>query len=158
MKDELYKKVYIKSESDLPKENGTYFVRIKTPPFTQELSAVGYIWAKNISKVNRFWLDKVDWYLQPIAQPKISAEEKPVNCEHLHMLCRTCHHPKTYGKYCKDDNNYPEYCPMKQSQRVEREVTDEMIEKHFNQSPDNPIHPDRYRAEGAKAMRDNKIK
>jgi len=44
------------------------------------------------------------------------------------------------------------------SQRVEREVTDEEIESYFNQSPDNPIHPDRYRTEGARWMRNELTK
>lgn len=35
--------------------------------------------------------------------------------------------------------------------------TDEEIDNHFNTSPDNHIHPDRYRAEGAKWFR-NRMK
>jgi len=68
---EYYKKVYIKSEADLPKENGTYFVKIKTPPFTQELAAVGFIWENDREHINGFWLNKVDWYLLPVPAPEI---------------------------------------------------------------------------------------
>ena len=39
-----------------------------------------------------------------------------------------------------------------------KEVSDEVIENFYSKSPDNPIHPDRYREQGAKAMRDGKIK
>jgi hypothetical protein len=68
---ELFEKVYIRSEKDLPKKNGTYFIKIKTPPFTQELSAVGFIWEKDTKNVHGFWLEAVDWYLLPVESKEI---------------------------------------------------------------------------------------
>jgi hypothetical protein len=67
MKTEYFKKVYIKSEEDLPKEMGDYLVLRKTGygtllhfPFEGD---VGW-------KADRYnWLHNVDWYLLPVTLP-----------------------------------------------------------------------------------------
>lgn len=72
---EYFKKVYIKSEGDLPEKNGIYFIKFKTHGNQLELSAVSYIWANDKKNVNSFWLTKVDWYLLPIEPIRCDAEE-----------------------------------------------------------------------------------
>lgn len=71
MKEQLYKKVFIHSESDLPKNVGDYFVRLSNGsgrilhfPF---LGDVGY----TIFKLD--WMRDVEFWLQP--QPEKTAEE-----------------------------------------------------------------------------------
>jgi len=58
MKEETYKKVYIRSEADLPKE-GKYDTMFKTKHFYDQFTY-------DPSKNKKYWLDTVDWYLQPI--------------------------------------------------------------------------------------------
>jgi hypothetical protein len=71
MKTELYKKVFIKSEADLPKEylrlishykdEENVFFRVYEPPY--DLTEAEFI------------LRYIDWYLQPIDQPDIKITE-----------------------------------------------------------------------------------
>ena len=49
---------------------------------------------------------------------------------------------------------FKEYASLPVNSKI---PTDEDIENFYSKSPDNPIHPDRYREQGAKAMRDGKI-
>ena len=70
---EVFIKVYIKSEDDLPKEVGDYIVKLDDDsvrllhfPFDGD---VGY----NIFKTN--WIEDVDWYLKPVEIPEISDED-----------------------------------------------------------------------------------
>jgi len=72
MKDEeiYYKRVYIRSEADLPKGNGMYFCMDKDRKYIGDRSfekddKIGY----------RIWRDAVDWYLLPISQPELSREK-----------------------------------------------------------------------------------
>ena len=59
MKEELYRKVYVMSEADLPKEDGNYICLHKG---ATKLDIFPY-------KVNEsHWFVKIDWYLQPIEQ------------------------------------------------------------------------------------------
>jgi len=67
MKDELYKKVFIRSEADLPKEEGIYFVGIKTALYEPEdVGGVGSIESYHFNCDEDNWLKEIDWYLQPI--------------------------------------------------------------------------------------------
>lgn len=71
---EYFVKVYIKSESDLPKVTGIYYVHLKT-----ERDDRVYIKSvPNVPSLNKgFWMDNYDWYLKPVdALPK--TEFKPV--------------------------------------------------------------------------------
>ena len=115
MKDELYKKIYIKSESDLPKEMATLFF------FNNKIGEGFDIVVNPLDKGCMNNLLLFHWYLQPIAQPKISAEE---------MLAK-------YNIYQNASINpigkliikaMHEYA----SQRVEREVSDSEIMTYFN--------------------------
>jgi hypothetical protein len=58
----LYKEVWIKSESDLPKEDGVYFCHYKK---YGENST--HFYKNNLARIQR-WLTDIDWYLQPIEQ------------------------------------------------------------------------------------------
>ena len=58
MKEETYRKVFIKGESDLPKEDGGYLVCWKTDEY--EVFVFTYRMNKD------YWLSEVDWYLQPV--------------------------------------------------------------------------------------------
>jgi hypothetical protein len=74
--EELYKKVFIKSEEDLPKVDGDYIVHSKA-----------YVWIGianwkafenyNYPEYNQYlWLLNYDWYLQLVAQSKQEEPEK----------------------------------------------------------------------------------
>jgi hypothetical protein len=71
---ELYKKVYIKSEEDLPKK-GIYITRFGSLIYRNEL------W--KLPDGDRSYLDftdfKVDWYLQPIELPSDEEIENELN-------------------------------------------------------------------------------
>ncbi len=73
MKTELFKKVYIRSEDDLPKEQVRYFVYTKE---YQERPNVFYWFPNNIECRSR-WLNQVDWYLQPISEEEYLASKLP---------------------------------------------------------------------------------
>jgi len=63
MKEELYRKVYIKSESDLPKEEGNYYL-VKYNKNFAGIIAEEIFYKESI----KAWMDAVVWYLQPIEQ------------------------------------------------------------------------------------------
>jgi len=75
MKTELYKKVFIKSEDDLPKEKGYYFVKKKAPDkrshgFREYDVPIDIRWSNiNFAQGKQDWLSNIDWYLQPIEIP-----------------------------------------------------------------------------------------
>ncbi len=70
---EYFKKVYIKSKDDLPKEKGGYDTEL------------GYIYfnpnnLKIEGKGNRidnveWWVDNINWYLLPVSLPEVTDEE-----------------------------------------------------------------------------------
>jgi hypothetical protein len=71
---EIYKKVYIKSEKDLPKESGLYYAHYRDVFISSDKildnRIGGIIWfdlRPNVCWVN--WDTQVEWYLQPITQP-----------------------------------------------------------------------------------------
>jgi hypothetical protein len=73
MKDELYKKVYIDSDDDLPKKSGVYFVKLNNGngrilyfPFEGD---VGF----NVFKSD--WIAEVEYYLQPIPDQDLPSDE-----------------------------------------------------------------------------------
>jgi len=72
MKKELYQKVYIKDQSDLPTEDGVYFVAKK---YNLKSAGVKPMIYTVISK--KIWLKDIAWYLQPIESPlpEISDED-----------------------------------------------------------------------------------
>lgn len=64
--DELFKKVYIKRESDLPKEEGRYLVGVKDNLEPQDV----FWWLTNTQQEGQteYWLNTFDWYLLPIKE------------------------------------------------------------------------------------------
>jgi hypothetical protein len=78
MKTELYKKVWIKSEADLPKEDGVYFCYYKK---YGENST--HFYKNNLARIQR-WLTELDWYLQPIEQieqPAVQLTDEEISSE-----------------------------------------------------------------------------
>ncbi len=68
---EYYKKVYIKSEDDLPKEEGEYMCHLKTRCIVvKPFSNTGGVFSPS------WWISRVDWYLQPISLPEITGLSK----------------------------------------------------------------------------------
>lgn len=65
---EYYRKVYIKSEADLPKEDGLYLSQSHKGILGDRIFGE-YEKEKNYAYHHsaKFWLDNIDWYLQPIA-------------------------------------------------------------------------------------------
>ena len=68
---ELYKKVEIKSEKDLPKKDGEYFAHLSELEEERFLSIIHY--DKNDSND---WLESIDWYLRPVDEKELQ-EQKP---------------------------------------------------------------------------------
>ena len=69
----IYRKVFVSSPADLPKD-GAYIVHFKDSyPRLAELN-------KNsiFSRDNDYWLENIDWYLQPVELP--SDEEIKLAC------------------------------------------------------------------------------
>jgi hypothetical protein len=64
MKKELYQKVYIKDQGDLPKEEGDYTISVLESE-TPTGSATFNFLKKNI----KWWLDNVHWYYRPVESP-----------------------------------------------------------------------------------------
>lgn len=65
-KNELFKKVWIHDESDLPKEYGIYNVSWDN----KGIESLKYDPDSDEGADEYTWLKKVQWYLQPIEQPK----------------------------------------------------------------------------------------
>ena len=74
MERELYQKIYIRSESDLPKEEGKYFVGLKLNGEHIDV----YWWLNNVDKQfqNEYWLNTFDWYLRPLPRPERKTAEE----------------------------------------------------------------------------------
>ena len=71
MKEETYEKVFIKTEADLPKENGKYICMIRN---INHPALLQYdIQSKGEYGYSKQWLELVDWYLKP-AEPVSDAD------------------------------------------------------------------------------------
>ena len=74
-REETYRKIFIKSEADLPKEYKNYPVHIiGTPSDITENCAYISTDAFKQPEID-FWLNNIDWYLQPQEKEKQTAEE-----------------------------------------------------------------------------------
>jgi hypothetical protein len=78
MKEELYRKVYIKDASDLPKE-GIYYCHFKIHNSTGKLKK----WSFTKGSNDYYWLRDIDWYLQPIEQSEGKAAESEKSVEEI---------------------------------------------------------------------------
>ena len=80
---ETYKKVYIKSEADLPKKDGEYFGMEKGSMYSF-MSVLDFISDKEF-KNRDYWMSYIEWYLQPISA--VNEPEKPTD-EEIEMWAR----------------------------------------------------------------------
>jgi hypothetical protein len=74
-KEELYRKVYIKSKADLPKEAGFYFIKYKTKNESAWRDNYQALSFEEGDKSDAIWNDCVDYYLQPIPGDQIEQKE-----------------------------------------------------------------------------------
>jgi len=77
-KNELFKKVYIKTKADLPKgERAIYFVGVKDNLNPEDIYE-WFIYENPIMSDNQaeYWLNTFDWYLQPIEEQEEKSIEK----------------------------------------------------------------------------------
>ena len=76
MKEELYKKVYIHSEDDLPKEEDNYWC-MPVDPLTSFREVI-------FNKDNFYWwTEHIDWYLQPIPDQDLPKTTNKPNLKEL---------------------------------------------------------------------------
>ena len=66
MKEGLFIKKYIKTEDDLPKEEGYYFVHIKSTSGLWDGNDIFEAVDMNDPDTIEYWLNSFDWYLQPV--------------------------------------------------------------------------------------------
>ena len=77
----VYRKVFVKSEADLPEREGRYFVKLKgLPPEVIDI-AVGYYNLSPNCGYKEEWLDNIDWYLQPVELPSDEEIERWIDLE-----------------------------------------------------------------------------
>ena len=78
MKEETFRKVWIKSEEDLPKKNNPFLLaHFKKGNETEEFT---FGWYPYKSDMKEIWLRDIDWYLQPISQPE-QEQNKPTDSD-----------------------------------------------------------------------------
>ena len=72
----IYRKVFVKSEADLPEEDGYYFCGVK-----YENGAIADLEHFNLNdkEIINSWLNDIDWYLQPVELPSDEEIEKASN-------------------------------------------------------------------------------
>ncbi|KKP51571.1 MAG: hypothetical protein UR43_C0019G0014 [candidate division TM6 bacterium GW2011_GWF2_33_332] len=70
MKDELYKKVFIHSEEDLPEVKDNYVIKEKLRVYP-----TNYTFDPLSEYDKKTLLSIVNWYLQPISQPELSNDK-----------------------------------------------------------------------------------
>jgi hypothetical protein len=69
-REETYRKIYIKSEADLPKERTILIAHFKHSDRWTDLIYF------NTSEDDKYWISEVDYYLNPIEQENLTAVEK----------------------------------------------------------------------------------
>lgn len=90
MKEELYKKIYIKSEADLPK-SGLYFCGITDSCFGS------FHFNPDDKDDIDFWIGNVMWYLQPI-EP-VEAEKDKVTDDDIEKYFTSHHYDNKNGHH-----------------------------------------------------------
>ena len=66
----IYRKVFIKSEADLPEDKAEYFVHIKERIESLYRSGINTLtsdYPEDLFK--EIWMNNIDWYLQPVELP-----------------------------------------------------------------------------------------
>ena len=83
-REETYRKVFIKTEDDLPKDKGFYFVHYKHPDerLHTQMSVVYYD-----DTIKGLWYGKdwYDWYLQPVTAKIEQSQDEQVNEAFRHL-------------------------------------------------------------------------
>jgi len=69
MKAELYRKVIIKTEADLPKKKDNYFIHFKSKFIITKDSECYIGYTDYSEKKKDEWLKDIDWYLLPVDLP-----------------------------------------------------------------------------------------
>jgi hypothetical protein len=67
MKDELFKKVFIKSEADLPKDEGVYFCN------RSGFNSILHL----MTTLEKSYMREIRWYLLPV-EPKVSVTDEEI--------------------------------------------------------------------------------
>lgn len=99
--DELYRKVYIKSESDLPKEEGDYFCNRSGFNSVQHL----------ITTLGKSYMREIRWYLQPLAESQEQSEREDGVKESAEDWLFNNYHEFTL--HCKNTGrSIPFFCKM----------------------------------------------
>ena len=88
---EYYKKIFIKSADDLPKEEGYYFVETKAN--TDRKMDLFYWRFTNFAQGKECWLHDIDWYLMPV-EFDLPTEEEIEN---------QFPYARSYGNYCRQE-------------------------------------------------------
>lgn len=124
---ELYKKIYIKSEADLPKEEDVYYVHIKPDNKIKE-------WFFHIETDHREWLKYIDWYLQPVE----AEAEKDLQKSKLIEVMEADERDGLYKAEVSDENDFVQYVTNllysaydDGKQHISSDVFDEWIEKEM---------------------------
>jgi hypothetical protein len=165
MKEELYRKVYIKTEADLPKEKDEYFCHRKSD---NRLLIFNRFSDSDREFENSVWLRNVDYYLQPIVGEQTEQKERMSAAQYY---CRRFGFPYAVmdedSPHCLNRNGdvtlklntileiLEEYSQQPQEQK---QPSDEEIEKWAGQLPYRSKLNHEGRIEGAKAVRDKLIK
>lgn len=123
MKEETYRKVVIKTEADLPKEDGWYSVHSIGANVNDSHNScwLGYIY-------KQAWLRDYDWYLQPVTAK--TDQEQPIS-GYYEGICPKC------GKVFKCNMQGDEYgrhdCNPEQetNEQPERVSAEKVLKKHL---------------------------
>jgi hypothetical protein len=91
MKTELYKKVWIKSVEDLPKDTGSYYVHDRS--YSEDFIITDYFDKEQNGIFH--WLQNIDWYLQPIEQIYEEAEPVTISRDQVLIQDKTTFNPET---------------------------------------------------------------
>jgi hypothetical protein len=172
--EELYRKVYIKTEADLPKEEGYYFCNRSGFNSVQHL----------MTTLGKSYMREIRWYLQSIAGEQIEQKEsKGMKKETVKKIILWTQDALHYGKITGSDDDIAKNCMKdiefdalcnpdiyeasynewfeRQPKQEEEKPTDEEIEKWADRFA-NPLSKKAFERgewfgikEGAKAMRDN---
>lgn len=143
--EKRFVQVFIKTEANLPKEEGNYLAFMRNP---NEVTNI-HIFPDNKDSRKR-WMEDIDWYLQP--QPEVTQEGKTADID----------------KFCERlDEIFDQGMPTKVQiidafKKSQSPVASDEDIEIWAAGKVNEIDPDEYGygdllIEGAKAMRDGKI-
>jgi hypothetical protein len=121
MKTELFKKVYILSEADLPKD-GQYIAHYKKYDNNSPAGTVLCYFNHLNQHQKDNWLNNIDWYLQPIADELTQGQEKPDLTDNTTYIKEWFKNSEILSNHRKADSK----------NKIKPDLTDEEIEKWAN--------------------------